>query len=111
MTIDPGVEVPRPLLGICFLQVGNGDDFYGLVGHVEHPLLKTQSARAWALNAASFSGGKLSVTVIVAPLPLQVTAGAVRQGSHLKCRPGITPHYPAATGGRPASAMAISSSG
>jgi hypothetical protein len=53
----------------------------------------------------------LSVTVIVAPLPLQVTAGAVRQGSHLKCRPGITPHYPAATGGRPASAMAISSSG
>jgi hypothetical protein len=35
----------RPLLGIGFLQVGNRNGLYILVGNFQHPLFKTQPAR------------------------------------------------------------------
>src|ERR1700722_20263326 len=45
VTVDPGVEMPRPLTGIGFLKVGDGNRLHILVGDFEHPLLKAQPAR------------------------------------------------------------------
>jgi hypothetical protein len=45
MAVSPGAKLPRPLLGISFLQVGNGNRLHGLVGNLQHPLFKAQPAR------------------------------------------------------------------
>src|ERR1017187_3552374 len=39
------LKLSRPLLGIAFLQVGNGNGLHRLVGKFQHPLLKAQPAR------------------------------------------------------------------
>jgi hypothetical protein len=38
VAVDPGIEVPRPLLGIGFLQVGDGSGLHELVGEFQDPL-------------------------------------------------------------------------
>src|ERR1039458_4298107 len=45
VTVDPCIEIPRPLLGIGSLQVGNGNGLHGLFGKFQHPLLKAQPTR------------------------------------------------------------------
>src|SRR5450432_690961 len=45
VTVDPGIEMSRPLLGVGFLQVGNRNGLYILVGNFEYPLLDAQPTR------------------------------------------------------------------
>src|ERR1035441_232862 len=45
VTVDPCIDIPRPLLGIGSLQVGNGNGLHGLFGKFQHPLRKAQPAR------------------------------------------------------------------
>ena len=45
MAVSPGAKLSRPLLGIAFLQVRNGNGLHRLVGKFQHPLLKAQPAR------------------------------------------------------------------
>ncbi len=44
MAVEPGIELPRPFLRIGFLQMGDGNGLYLLVGNLQHPLLETQAA-------------------------------------------------------------------
>jgi hypothetical protein len=54
VTVNPRIEVSRPLLWISFLQVSNGNRLYMLVGNFQHPLLETQPARLRLCPERSF---------------------------------------------------------
>jgi hypothetical protein len=36
VAVSPSTKLPGPLLGVGFLQVGNGGGLYGLVGKFQH---------------------------------------------------------------------------